>query len=764
MKKLLLFIALMGIWAAGAQDGGFHYKALLTQNDEVLAGQTVNVRFTVLRDGTSAEYVETHTTTTDANGIFHLNIGEGTVESGDFSTIDWGAASYSVKVELDTGSGYRDFGTEPLKFVPLAKYADKAGNTFSGDYDDLTNKPDFTGWDTDESDDVHSLNDLGDVLSGNSSLFFGDGSGLSLSTGAYNVGVGFFSLKLLNEGRFNVGIGYGALSRLRTGEYNVAVGGNALYDNEGSSNVAIGHGAGKLNMTGSGNIFIGYQAGQNETGSNKLYIHNSNSDTPLIGGDFSESRVDINGALRIQDGTEAEGKVFTSDADGTGSWREIPDQTDEDFLQVRTHAIPSSADDDIYHLGRLAIGKNEVSDHLDGQDAKLEVQNPASDGAIPDYVIKSERLNGGTYGATGNILMISDYTGSFYFRGIYNSITGTGDGHIHGFSLRLSNTGAGIHKGLYINMLYGSGVQYGIYSEISATNDSNQFGTFQEMKGGGDGVHIGQYNKFTDPGNGLRIGIQNDLTSEGTGQMVGVLNQLGQNDTDTHSPYTGVYNVLRGQSGEPFTAVKNLITTGGTGAKYGVYNALSDEGSGALYGTYNYVNRTAAQANMEVGSFNLLEGDGTGQKFGVYTKIDEAAGGNHVALYAEALKPGAYAGEFVGRVIVSGNAQVDGKLTSEISGNDNDMKAYAYGEWVGSARHLSANVEIIDLSSGTNPGFYKIVFNESPGTNNYIVVANVYNGVGFVEIAKSPSYFFLRTYNTGGDAEAKHFTFVVYKK
>ena len=52
-------------------------------------------------------------------------------------------------------------------------------------------------------------------------------------------------------------------------------------------------GAGYSNITGSSNVFLGYNAGYNETGSNKLYIANTNTNTPLIYGDFSAGTLGI---------------------------------------------------------------------------------------------------------------------------------------------------------------------------------------------------------------------------------------------------------------------------------------------------------------------------------------------------------------------------------------------------------------------------------------------------------------------------------------
>ena len=109
----------------------------------------------------------------------------------------------------------------------------------------------------------------------------------------------------------------------------------------------------------------------------------------------------------------------------------------------------------------------------------------------------------------------------------------------------------------------------------------------------------------------------------------------------------------------------------------------------------------------------------------------------------------------------SAYVEVPGKLTAPTSGN-NDMKAYAYGEWFGgSSRHLSDNVSITNPSTG----HYTITFTPGLGsTDDYIVVANLYTSTGFVKINKATTAFFITTYDTSGTVTNKSFTFVVYKK
>jgi hypothetical protein len=71
-------------------------------------------------------------------------------------------------------------------------------------------------------------------------------------------------------------------------------------------------------------VFIGFQAGYSETGSDKLYIENTDSSTPLIGGDFSTDDVIINGNLEItgtfkdKDGDAGSaGQILSSTGTGT---------------------------------------------------------------------------------------------------------------------------------------------------------------------------------------------------------------------------------------------------------------------------------------------------------------------------------------------------------------------------------------------------------------------------------------------------------------
>ena len=65
------------------------------------------------------------------------------MQQGSFAGIDWANGPFFLKTETDPvgGTNYTVTSTQQLMSVPYALYAEEAGNGFSGDYNDLTNKP-----------------------------------------------------------------------------------------------------------------------------------------------------------------------------------------------------------------------------------------------------------------------------------------------------------------------------------------------------------------------------------------------------------------------------------------------------------------------------------------------------------------------------------------------------------------------------------------------------------------------------------------------
>ncbi len=126
----------------------FTYQAVVRNASNVLVANTlVGVRVSILQGGASgsAVYMETQAATTNANGLVTLSIGGGNVQQGTFGNIDWSAGPYFLKTEIDPngGNNYSVTSTQQLLSVPYALYSKEAGNSFSGDYNDLTNTPDI---------------------------------------------------------------------------------------------------------------------------------------------------------------------------------------------------------------------------------------------------------------------------------------------------------------------------------------------------------------------------------------------------------------------------------------------------------------------------------------------------------------------------------------------------------------------------------------------------------------------------------------------
>ena len=99
----------------------------------VLATQPIGLQV-ILHSGSGSGpvvYQETQTATTNAFGLFNLQIGAGTVQSGTFAGINWGGNSYYVEVAMDAtgGTSYTSMGNQQLISVPYALYAKTAGTS-----------------------------------------------------------------------------------------------------------------------------------------------------------------------------------------------------------------------------------------------------------------------------------------------------------------------------------------------------------------------------------------------------------------------------------------------------------------------------------------------------------------------------------------------------------------------------------------------------------------------------------------------------------
>jgi len=152
---------------------------------------------------------------------------------------------------------------------------------------------------------------LSNNIDGTGNTAFGSACLNSIEHSDFNCAIGYTTLSN-NTGERNTALGAYSSANTTTGSYNVTIGYATDYMNlSGNSNTIIGCEAGKgtTSHNKSGNILLGYKAGYYETGSNKLYIENSNSSTPLIGGDFNSDELYFN-TNKIGIGTQSPNELL----------------------------------------------------------------------------------------------------------------------------------------------------------------------------------------------------------------------------------------------------------------------------------------------------------------------------------------------------------------------------------------------------------------------------------------------------------------------
>lgn len=118
--SLLLILSVQQGWAQTSK--GFHYQAVARDNaGDILANTSVTLRFQVHQGSPTGTiiYQEVHNLTTNNFGLVQTIIGKGTVEAGDFSTIDWIADDYYLAVQLNGNA----IDNSLLEAVPYAKTA-----------------------------------------------------------------------------------------------------------------------------------------------------------------------------------------------------------------------------------------------------------------------------------------------------------------------------------------------------------------------------------------------------------------------------------------------------------------------------------------------------------------------------------------------------------------------------------------------------------------------------------------------------------------
>jgi hypothetical protein len=138
MRHIILIISVViGLTTfAQAPPQSFNYQATVRDNSGALLINTPGVffKFHIHQNSSTSVpiYSETHMVSTDNLGQVSLAIGQGTVLTGVFNTINWGSSTYFLGIELNIGNGYVPMGVSQFLSVPYALFSGNglpSGNT-----------------------------------------------------------------------------------------------------------------------------------------------------------------------------------------------------------------------------------------------------------------------------------------------------------------------------------------------------------------------------------------------------------------------------------------------------------------------------------------------------------------------------------------------------------------------------------------------------------------------------------------------------------
>lgn len=235
------------------------------------------------------------------------------------------------------------------------------------------------------------------------------------------------------------------------------------------------------------------------------------------------------------DGTA--GQVMVTDGSGNLSFQNVSGG-DVDWLEYPTNTNPDNINDNIYHLGRTAIG---INDNTDG------------------FNLYRLKIDTGT-GDYGGLYIENDQGGAGI--NVVNSGSYTTGGVVQSISLRDESTGTRNKINLY-NSLAGSGA--GMTAQrnwfISFSNYDTEIGVRNDLWGGSNGTKYGTYNDVRGAGLGSKYGSYNIIETTAGGTHYGVYSEalksnsyagyfLGNVSIGTTTGNNYVFPATRGTNGQ----------------------------------------------------------------------------------------------------------------------------------------------------------------------------------------------------------------------
>jgi hypothetical protein len=135
LSSLILFAPII---FSQSPPEAINYQMVVRKNGNILwAGKTISVRASIRSGGPNGPtlYSERfYPLQTNSQGLVNFAIGQGTILSGVFSSIQWAnSTTYWLDIDFDEngGTNYINYGTQQLISVPYALHAKTAGAILS---------------------------------------------------------------------------------------------------------------------------------------------------------------------------------------------------------------------------------------------------------------------------------------------------------------------------------------------------------------------------------------------------------------------------------------------------------------------------------------------------------------------------------------------------------------------------------------------------------------------------------------------------------
>ncbi len=595
MKKIYLsfiLISFITISLLSQTPQAVNYQAIARDDvGNIIADQDVSLRISVLEGSAfgTVVYSETHVVHTNLLGLLNIEIGNGSVVSGSFPSINWGSNTFFIKTEMDPagGSAYALMGTSQLLSVPYSLFSENTANVDDADADPGNEIQTLskTGSTVTLSDGGGSVNDDVDDADNNPAnelqTLSKIGSTIELSDGGGTVNddVDDADNNPANELQTLSKVGINVT--LSNGGGTVSVADN---DNNASNELQT--------LTKVGSTVTLSNGGGSFTDDVNDADHNPNNEFQTIskvgstvtlsnsGGSFTDAvnDADANPANELQNLSLVGNNLSITNGNNVNLPTELP---------------VGSAGKTLYHNGASWLASTNIFNN--GGNVGIGTINPT----YPLHAV----INTGAHNSRA-IYGVNESTGTGQkYYGVRGDINGTGTSNVgagvFGYSVSATGSGVGIKgetasitgRGLFAWATHSTGVNYGVYGHTSSPN-------------GYGGYFRGGRNYFE--GN---VGI-------------GTTNPAHPIHIFTSTKARGMY-------------IDNDYD--GTATKYGIYTHLDGEGTGIRYGQYNYVYGNSTDPSASYGGyFYVNPSNSPGSCYGVYSRVYQSGTGNHYAIYGYA--------------------------------------------------------------------------------------------------------------------------------